>query len=139
MSFNGGMIMCYRHTLKEIYKKYKEFPFKIVLTLDRRKKGTKEFHKRSRNSMNRDRVLSLVTVWEHLTRIWPLTDRDNPERDQGEISWSFFGNAKQENGIFSFLYFFFFCFFGVGQICLVFRQIMSFPCSNFKQHGIFFL
>ena len=25
------------------------------------------------------------------------------------------------------------------QICLVFGQIMSFPCSNYKRHGIFFL
>ena len=48
--------------------------------------GNQGFHKRSKN-----RVLSFITVWEHLTRTWPLPGRDTLEQEQGEISWSCLG------------------------------------------------
>ena len=58
-------------------------------------KGAREFHKRSRNGKNRNRVPSLVTVWEHLTRTWPLPGRDSPEQEKGESSWSCLGMVSR--------------------------------------------
>ena len=54
-------------------------------------KGTREFQKRSRNGKNSNRVLSPVTLWEHLTRTWPLPGRDSLEQEEGEISRSGLG------------------------------------------------
>ena len=48
-------------------------------------KGTREIHKRYRNGKKRNRGQSPVSVWRHLTRTWPPSGRDSPEREQREM------------------------------------------------------
>ena len=58
-------------------------------------KGTREFHKRSRNGKKGNKVLRSVTVWEHLARIWPLPGRDSPKQEKGESSLSCLGMVSR--------------------------------------------
>ena len=67
----------------------------FCLHLNKGVEETRDFHKRSRNSKNRNKVLSPVTVWKHLARTWPLPGRDGLEQEQGEISWSCLGMLKR--------------------------------------------
>ena len=52
--------------------------------------------KKKQNSKNRNKVCSLVTEWGNLTRTWPLPDRDSPEQEQGDITWSCLGVVSRK-------------------------------------------